>query len=84
MCLGIPMRLVAVTGHDGTVAVGGGVSRRVRLDLVPAAEIGEFVIVHAGFAIEVLDEAAALETLDLLDQLMTEAPEQNNEPAAGR
>lgn len=65
MCLGIPMRLIAVDGHTGTVETGG-VRRAVRLDLTPKVSVGEYVIVHAGYAIQTLDEQAATETLALL------------------
>jgi hydrogenase expression/formation protein HypC len=65
MCLGIPMKVLEL-GEGGGVVESGGVSRRVRLDLCPEAKVGEWVIVHAGYAIQVLDEEAARETLDLL------------------
>jgi hydrogenase expression/formation protein HypC len=46
-----------------------GVSRHVSLDLVPDSGIGDYVLVHAGFAIQVIDEAAAEETLQMLKDL---------------
>ena len=67
MCLGVPMKLTSVEGREGK-AVLDGVSRRVGLDLVPTAQVGDYVIVHAGYAIQILDEAEAKETLDLLAQ----------------
>jgi len=68
MCLAVPMRLESVAESRGVAAVEG-VRRTVRLDLVPQARTGEWVLVHAGFAIQVMDEAAAQETLDLLREL---------------
>ncbi len=65
MCLGIPMRLVSRDGNVGK-AEDGGVSRTVMLDLVPQAVVGQYVIVHAGYAIQTLDPKAAEETLALL------------------
>ena len=65
MCLAIPMKLVARDGREGTAEVSG-VTRKVRLDLLPDAVIGDYLIVHAGYAIQRLDEdeaAAILETL---------------------
>jgi len=67
MCLAVPMRLESVVGHSGR-AVVDGVGRELRLDLVEA-QVGDWVLVHAGYAIQVLDEAAAAETLALLREL---------------
>jgi hydrogenase expression/formation protein HypC len=61
------MRLESVVGHSGR-AVVDGVGRELRLDLVEA-QVGDWVLVHAGYAIQVLDEAAAAETLALLREL---------------
>ncbi len=69
MCLAVPMRLAEVDGPFGQAEVDG-IGRRVRLDLVPDARVGDYVIVHAGFAIEVLDEQAAQETLALLREAL--------------
>jgi hydrogenase expression/formation protein HypC len=68
MCLGIPMKLTAVQGREGRAELNG-VSRTIGLDLVPEARVGEYVIIHAGYAIQVLDEVSALETLELLAQI---------------
>jgi len=68
MCLAVPMKLEQVDGARGSVAVDG-VRREVRLDLLPEAGVGDWVLVHAGYAIQVLDEAAAAETLELLREL---------------
>lgn len=73
MCLAVPMRLETVAGPRGAVAVDG-VRREVRLDLVEGARPGDWVLVHAGFAIQLLDEAAAAETLALLGELLAEPP----------
>lgn len=68
MCLAVPMRLCEMEGTRGT-AEAGGVRRTVMLDLVPEATIGKYVLVHAGYAIQVLDEAEAHETLEMLERL---------------
>ena len=69
MCLGIPGRIVKVT-EGGLMRMGkvdfGGVIREVCLAYVPEAQIGDYVIVHVGFAISQLDETEAQETLKLL------------------
>jgi hydrogenase expression/formation protein HypC len=68
MCLGIPMKLESVEGRTGLAALDG-VARKVALDLVPDARVGDFVIVHAGYAIQILDEQSAQETLELLAEI---------------
>ena len=68
MCLGIPMLIVERNGNDAVVE-SGGVRKNVRLDLLDNAEIGRYVLIHAGYAIEKLETAEALETLDLLRQV---------------
>ncbi len=68
MCLGVPMKLVRRDGDKGIVEAGG-VRREVSLLLVPEAREGDYVIVHAGFAISVVDKEEAERTLELLRQL---------------
>ena len=65
MCLAIPSRIVSIDNEMATIDVDG-VRRKCSLLLLEDARVGEYVIVHAGFAIQRLDEAAALGTLDLL------------------
>lgn len=71
MCLAVPMCLEAVDGAQGTVR-SGGVRLQVRLDLVPDAATGDWVLVHAGYAIAAIDEDEAAETLALLQQVAAE------------
>jgi len=68
MCLGIPMRIVERNGNDA-VAEAGGVRRNIRLDLLEDVDVGDYVLIHTGYAIERLDEKDALETLKLLDEV---------------
>jgi hydrogenase expression/formation protein HypC len=66
MCLAVPGRILSIAEVDGTVmaeADFGGVRKNVCLQYVPDAAVGEYVVVHVGFAIQRLDEASALETL---------------------
>jgi hydrogenase expression/formation protein HypC len=66
MCLAIPAKVETI-GADRLAEVDIlGVKRQVALDLVPHAGLGDFVLVHAGYAIEVVSEEFAQETLDLL------------------
>ncbi len=71
MCLGIPGRVEEVNGEEAVVSFGG-TRRRVRLDLVDNVSVGEYIIVHAGFAIQVLDQETALEMLDALREMFKE------------
>jgi len=72
MCLGIPGKVVELSDDRGMV-MGvidfGGATRRVCLAYTPDARVGDYVIVHAGFAISILDESAAQESLELFEQL---------------
>jgi hydrogenase expression/formation protein HypC len=72
MCLGIPGR-VAVTWGEGAERMAtvqfGGISKEVCLAYVPDVQVGDYTIVHVGFALTRLDEASALETLALFDSL---------------
>jgi hydrogenase expression/formation protein HypC len=72
MCLAIPMKLVELDGRGGTAEVSG-VRRAVLLDLLPEAVLGDYVIVHAGYAIQRLDEADALEILETLSEFFAAA-----------
>ena len=68
MCLAIPAKVTA-TADDGLATVNIlGVTREISLDLTPAAQVGDYVLVHAGFAIEIIDEATAQETIELIRQ----------------
>ncbi|HMA67220.1 MAG TPA: HypC/HybG/HupF family hydrogenase formation chaperone [Desulfosalsimonadaceae bacterium] len=65
MCLAIPSRIVDIESNIATIDVEG-VRRQASLMLLEDARIGDYVIVHAGFAIQKLDEQTALESLELL------------------
>lgn len=67
MCLAIPAKIETIDGKRGTVGLDGN-RTSVILSLVPQAKVGDWVLVHAGYAITVLDEKDALETYDLLKQ----------------
>lgn len=79
MCLAIPGKIMSITGDDPLIRAGrvsfGGVIREVSLAYVPEAQIGDYVLVHVGFAISTVDEEEAgkvfeyLKTLGELDEL---------------
>jgi len=68
MCLALPMRITAVDGVVATI-VATGLEQRCSVLLVPQAGVGDYVLVHAGFAINLIDEAEARETLELLREI---------------
>ena len=68
MCLAVPARIEAIRGHEADVDLGG-VNLRVSLMLTPDARVGDYVIVHAGYAISVMGELEARETLQLLREI---------------
>lgn len=68
MCLGLPLRIMEINGKEAAGELNG-IKRKVRVDLIENLNIGEYVMVHAGFAIEKIEEADALETLEIVDEL---------------
>ena len=83
MCLGVPGKVVEVYAEHGVRMAKvdfGGVCKRVCLEHVPEAEVGQYVVVHVGFALEAIDEAEArrvfeyLEQMNQLDELREPAP----------
>lgn len=69
MCLAIPAKVVTIDEQRMAEVDIMGVSRKVSLDLVPEATPDDYVLVHAGFALQVVDEETANETLELLKTL---------------
>ena len=65
MCLAIPAKIESMRDGSGTVALAGS-RTRANLALVPEAKVGDWVLVHAGYAITVLDEQEARQTYELL------------------
>ena len=71
MCLAIPGKILETDGTEAVIDYGG-VKRKARLDLVDA-KVGDYVIVHAGYAIETLKEDEAKKTLELLEEIINES-----------
>jgi hydrogenase expression/formation protein HypC len=69
MCLGIPGKIVSIAATGLAEVDFSGVRRAVSLLLCPEAQVGDYVLVHVGFAIQRLDPEEALETLKLFDEL---------------
>ncbi len=68
MCLAVPMKIIEIRGDRG-VAETGGVRREVGLQLLDGIRIGDYVLVHAGFAIQIVDPSEAEKTLELFREL---------------
>lgn len=85
MCLGVPGRIEAIHDEQGTPMASvdfGGIRKDVCLAYLPEAEVGDYTLVHVGFAITRIDEASALETLELIRSIGNLAEELGEEPAA--
>ncbi|MCQ2976693.1 MAG: HypC/HybG/HupF family hydrogenase formation chaperone [archaeon] len=71
MCIAAPAKIVEIDTESNICAADfGGVKQNARLDLLPDAEIGDYVLIHAGYAIEKLSEEAAKESLEAWDDLL--------------
>jgi len=68
MCLAVPVKIVSIDGDEAETEIAG-VRRRVSIALTPEAKIGDYVLLHTGYAISVMDEAEAEETLKLLEEI---------------
>jgi len=68
MCLAVPVKVVSIDGNEAEVEIGG-VKRRVSIMLTPEAKVGDYVLLHTGYAINVIDEAEAQETLKILEEM---------------
>ena len=69
MCLAIPAQITEVKDGNMVEVTVMGATREVSIDLTPQAQLGDYVLVHAGFAIEVVDEQYAAETLELIQSM---------------
>ena len=68
MCLAIPVLITEIEEKEATVEIGG-VSRRISIYLTPEARVGDYVLVHAGYAISIVEPEAAEETLKLFQEM---------------
>ncbi|MGA1864342.1 MAG: HypC/HybG/HupF family hydrogenase formation chaperone [bacterium] len=71
MCLAIPMEVVKIENYNAWVSVGD-IQKEVRLELIDEMpQVGDYVLVHAGFALHRIDEKTAMETLKLFEELLS-------------
>ena len=68
MCLAIPLRIAEINGKEG-VGEANGLRRKIRLDFIREPKVGDYVIVHAGFAIERMSERQALDNLRAIQEV---------------
>jgi hydrogenase expression/formation protein HypC len=71
MCLAIPAEVKEINGENAKVDFGGGVLREVNISLVDV-QVGDYVLVHVGYAIQVIDRKAAEETLQLWNEILNQ------------
>ena len=73
MCLAVPGKIVEIRDHDPVMRQGtvdfGGVSKEINLSFVPEAKPGDYVLVHAGFALNTIDEAEAAQVFEYLREM---------------
>lgn len=74
MCLAVPVRVISVNGDEAEVDIGG-VGRTISVMLTPEVQPGDYVLMHTGYAIKVINEEEAIETLDLLEQVLASGDE---------
>jgi len=68
MCLAVPALIKKIAGKEAEVEIGG-ITRRISLRLTPEAVVGDYVLLHSGFAISIIDGQEAAETLKLFDEM---------------
>ena len=73
MCLGVPGRIVETYTNENDLRMAkvdfGGITKEACLAYVPEAKVGDYTLIHVGFALNIIDEKEALETLDLLREI---------------
>jgi len=68
MCLGIPLKIVEINGKEALGELNG-VRKKIRVDLIENLKLGDYVMVHAGFALEIMKEEQANDTLKILEEI---------------
>jgi hydrogenase expression/formation protein HypC len=68
MCLAIPAKVIKIEGKSATVEIGG-VSKQINIELIDKVKLGDYLIVHTGFALQKLDEKEANITLSILKEM---------------
>ena len=80
MCIAAPAHVLEINREDNwLIADFGGAKQQAKLDLLPEVEVGDYVLIHAGFAIEKLSEEAAKESLEAWEELLVVLEEEDRE-----
>jgi hydrogenase expression/formation protein HypC len=74
MCLAIPALIKSIDGFEADAEIAG-ITRRISLRLTPEAKVGDYALVHTGYAINIIDQEEAEETIRLLEEIMEKAEE---------
>jgi len=80
MCLAIPALVKSIEGNEAEAEIGG-ISRRISILLTPEVKVGDYVLLHTGYAINVVDEEEAMETLKLFEEMASLDEELGGESA---
>ncbi len=85
MCIAAPAQVIEINREDNwLVADFGGARQQAKLDLLPEVEVGDYVLIHAGYAIEKLSEEAAKESLEAWEELLDVLEEEDKEMEKAR
>ena len=85
MCIAAPAQVVEINREDNwLIADFGGARQQAKIDLLPDVEVGEYVLIHAGYAIEKLSEEAAKESLEAWEELLETLEEEDLEMEKAR
>ena len=83
MCLGVPGKIVEIYEKQGlsmAMVDFSGVTREACIEHVPEAKVGDYAVIHVGFAISLLSEEEAMETMDLLREILEAGDQLGDEP----
>ncbi|MCY1721112.1 HypC/HybG/HupF family hydrogenase formation chaperone [Prolixibacteraceae bacterium Z1-6] len=83
MCLSVPAKILSINGDRARVSLGGA-EYNAALNLVDDVIVGDYVLLHSGFAIQKIDEEEAMETMRLLNEVLEKEKEDENETGHGR
>ena len=85
MCIAAPAHVIEINREDNWLAADfGGARQQAKLDLLPEVEVGDYVLIHAGYAIEKLTEEAAKESLEAWEELLDILEEEDMEMEKAR
>lgn len=82
MCLAVPGKIISINNSNPDLVMGkvdfGGVAKEICLEWTPEAKVGDYVLAHVGFALSIVDEKEALETIDFVREMGELLDEQEN------